>query len=1234
MTLSTAARFALPLSLLFATAALVHAQEPAGIRKVVLPSLDSQVAARIGALDRRLNPVHTPNLVAALTAQLALPALPFGTFSPILADARNRDIWEQLPDEYYRTMQASGDTLVTLPGLAKPAGIAWSSAQVRRLCHMRLASLPGANLESYRRRVDAEARGLLEEGRRSRSALPLRRLVDDLFCSRYGDQALDLLGDLAFERGRFEEAEHWWSQLIADDGRLTFPDPQVDLVRVQAKRVLAQMFAGRLNEAQTAIRHFQALHPRAKGHLAGQDGVYGSILERTLAALVRERIVNNNEPWTTFGGDPARNRTLSQGLSWRLWEDGPAWHVPLPTLDEAENGKDALPDRGSPTRRVAFHPLIVNHQVLIADHRSVVSYHLKTGKELFRYDLKTAGLADPGVGIDSRIPLPRFTLSADDQRAYVRLGGIGLGPKKAAATYLVCLDLSEPGLKKNRELWRVEASAEEKAVAAFEGAPLVYDGRVFIALSRLTGRRVVTSIVCYDVLGRRRWARDVCDCPEFEDGADGPRHRQHLLTYAGGQIVYASHTGAIVAVDALTGQPTWGVRYPSRGPLTAELEPSPRDLTPCMYADGQVFAAPLDTDRLFCIDATSGQVRWELEDIEVVHLYGVSGGRLFAATRTGLIAIHAANGQADWLQPSEGRLPSLGRGLIAGRWLLWPTQDANLPYRAVSLQAGMQQQDGTKSVLPEPDVFDPTMLASLPVGNLAFGQGCLAIAGLRELTVYVPAHKAQELPPDIRPQARVDSLYQRARWQTSAGQNENAVQTYRQLLDVTKADPRATTWRALIETRLDTLAPSTRTPRRLDPVKVVVGAERPIQRAGPELPLVQAWSHEGDHAWSGADVLFCTQGGQLMCRSLTDGTPRWRQPLDFAPAWLECWHNLVILAGPDAAQVCRVDDGRTVWSVAAPSRKWRLGSVQAGIPKIFHGGAGFIHVERWDDTLLLCDDQRQFLRVHLETGAVAWQHASPAVALRPLDAGFFGPHLARVGSNLLVQNAAGNPCWLATKPIQFGTPCRPWVQAPQVFGKRVLRADEQGRILAHHVAAPRDVAWTYQAPWPTSLSGDLSRLITGDDVLLAAIPRNEGNELIRLDPDSGKLLWTIPPSQLPDGLNHRSVWVGDTLFFYSDREKLYARSLNDGRLQWTYTLPTASVRWQLRYTKDYLAVYPVGGAKGESFGVCVIDPWTGSRLQRLTIPDAHGHGEVLLTPSRLLVSAGGRIYGFRSLDAE
>ena len=712
------------------------------MRKIVVPSVDSQVRARLAALDARLNSVHTPNLAVALVAHLGASDLPFAALMPILADARNNEVWEQLPEEYYRLMLESGDALVTLMETAPPTGSAWTSAQVRQLCHLRLASLPRASLIGYRQRVDAEAKALLEQGRQLRSSIPLRRIADELFCSSVGDQALDLLGDLAFERGQFDEARHWWS-LIAPleptgDDRLRYPDPHVDVVRVQAKQLLALIFQGRLDEAKPAIARFDKRHPNARGDLAGQEGVYERILSKTLTEFHRERISNNDEAWTTFGGAETRNHILSHTLSPSLWEDGPTWRIKLPLLDAA--GKAA---RHSINGAAAiFHPVIVNDQVLIADHRSVVSYHLKTGKELFRYSLKAAGLTD--LGPDPQIAMPRFTLTADRDRAYVRLGRLGIGPQKDAgkadASHLVCLDLTHPEKEKKRELWRITARPDANSPAVFEGAPLAHEWRVYIALTTIVDRHSVASIVCYDVLGRQRWTREVCDAPEFEGNASESRQRQHLLTWAGNQIVYCNHAGAIVAVDAWSGQPTWGVRYPSRGPRAADFEPSPRDLAPAVYADGCIFAAPLDSDRLFCIDAMSGQVRWEIENVEVVHLLGSAHGRVFVATKSGLQALNAATGKLDWAEPGEGRLPSLGRGLLVGSLYYWPTQDAAFPYRLVAQKTG------------EPAPFDPTRFSTLPAGNLAFGHGCLAIAGLDELVVFVPSPR---LPPDVRPSARL-----------------------------------------------------------------------------------------------------------------------------------------------------------------------------------------------------------------------------------------------------------------------------------------------------------------------------------------------------------------------------------------------------------------------------------------------------------------------------------------------
>src|SRR5262249_2222161 len=149
-------------------------------------------------------------------------------------------------------------------------------------CHLRLAALPPAALRIYRDRVDGRAKKWLEQAVASRDARLLRRLVDEVFCSRFTDQALDLLGDLAFERGEFEEAERWWRMLALPASRkdkgprtkdeLRFPDPQVDEAGVRAKEILARLFRGERTGLEQEWQAFRALHGKAEGYLAGKKG--------------------------------------------------------------------------------------------------------------------------------------------------------------------------------------------------------------------------------------------------------------------------------------------------------------------------------------------------------------------------------------------------------------------------------------------------------------------------------------------------------------------------------------------------------------------------------------------------------------------------------------------------------------------------------------------------------------------------------------------------------------------------------------------------------------------------------------------------------------------------------------------------------------------------------------------------------------------------------------------------
>jgi outer membrane protein assembly factor BamB len=130
--------------------------------------------------------------------------------------------------------------------------------------------------------------------------------------------------------------------------------------------------------------------------------------------------------------------------------------------------------------------------------------------------------------------------------------------------------------------------------------------------------------------------------------------------------------------------------------------------------------------------------------------------------------VGAADGAKAWSQPdTDGRLPPLGRGLLLGDVVLWPTAPTGQrPYGVYAVR----QKDGR-----QPD--DPSLLHGLPSGNLVYADGCLVVTDRQILSVFVPSAfdlDARERQARDHPDS-AGALLALARAEADAGRTDQAL---------------------------------------------------------------------------------------------------------------------------------------------------------------------------------------------------------------------------------------------------------------------------------------------------------------------------------------------------------------------------------------------------------------------------------------------------------------------------
>ncbi|HYV37802.1 MAG TPA: hypothetical protein VE988_19105, partial [Gemmataceae bacterium] len=341
--------------------------------------------------------------------------------------------WQDCADAFLTLIREHGDDLIPIPDASEPLASGQRFVQARWLAHQRITQLPPQVWAAYRKRMDGVAKKWLDEALPGRDVRQLRRIVDDAFLSQPATQALELLGEMAFERGDFAEAQHWWRLLATpasadpDASQLAYPDAaDAVLARVRAKQMVTLCFQEQAHAVPAELAAYRKVHATATGSLAGRTGKYLDIIE-ALAQQKPGNLPAAEQEWPTFAGDPSRNRSLPLALSPTLWADGPAWRVRLDSgerVSDSEILKVNKPNT-TPAQRLVCHPIICGGVVWTADARYIRGFELRSGKLAWQFDLLSGRVVPGADELRFLVPPPpdlRHTLTAADGYLCARMG--------------------------------------------------------------------------------------------------------------------------------------------------------------------------------------------------------------------------------------------------------------------------------------------------------------------------------------------------------------------------------------------------------------------------------------------------------------------------------------------------------------------------------------------------------------------------------------------------------------------------------------------------------------------------------------------------------------------------------------------------------------------------------------------------------------------------------------------
>lgn len=672
----------------------------------------------------------------------------FSAVEELLSDRR----WTEAISILEEIVQADGKGLVEVqPGSV--GGYA-TYLNVTARCSILLSQVSADGLQSYRRKIDPQAKRWFENWKRTRDETELQRIVRQAFLSSYGDEALIALGDSAWDRGDFSAARLWWEQLqqLPDEVSradyptvLRYPDADIEKPTILARIALCSIFERDPIRAEFVVRKFAADYPTAEGWLAGRRGRLADCLMQELDKSRQWQPEKLEAEVETFGQSPSRFRLIPESLD----VGSLRWvHSLSPNLLPRQ--VEGFPFQNEP---LSYHPVMTDKIVLVNDSGSVRAWNVLTGKPAWPSDQIDPAIIYPTVSEEPTatperlcVGVPEYTMTIADGRLFARMGSavsaVSNQEHRDLESDLICLDLNQEG----KLLWKIPArQIFNDGSWRYEGTPVVISGKAYVAMCRRRPQ-LELMIVCLDSSdGRVVWQQPIGGF-RVSVGDSHNRVSHLLLTAGGGRLFLTTDHGLIISLDAFDGRLEWAITYETRTDESSATlsDPQQKGIRPAMFFNGWLIVAPNDSDYAYCIESDSGRMKWrypylnqsgkDLPDLmrrehdagqrtenQWRHLLGVApggyAGRLIVSGKS-LVAIDLESGHKVWQTPRT----AFGRGVLAGDQVLLPGR--------TTIDVCSQSTGQLIRTIPLETVD------SSQGGNLTIASGMLLVAQPNQLAAY------------------------------------------------------------------------------------------------------------------------------------------------------------------------------------------------------------------------------------------------------------------------------------------------------------------------------------------------------------------------------------------------------------------------------------------------------------------------------------------------------------------